>query len=44
MSETREKVCAAIRYLMAIPGTRPFRLGAVNLALLVDTNLFTCHY
>lgn len=44
MSEPSEKVCAAIRYLMAIPDIGLFRLGAVNLALFMDDNLFACHY
>lgn len=44
MSELSEKVCAAIRYLMAVPGISLFCSGAVNPALLMDTNLFTCHY
>lgn len=44
MSEPSEKVCAAIRYLMAIPGISLFLLGAVSLALFMDTNLFTCRY
>lgn len=44
MSEPSEKVCAAIRYLMAIPDIGLFCLGAANPALFMDTNLFTCHY
>lgn len=44
MSEASEKVCTAIMYLTAIPAISLFHFGAVNLLLLMNTMLFTCHY
>lgn len=44
MAEHNEKVCAAITYLKAIPAIRLLHYGAVNLALLTNTRLFTCPY
>lgn len=43
MSERSEKVCTATTYLMAIPANSLLRFGAVNLALLRNAKLFTCH-